>query len=359
MMSSQSASVSDAEAWSDPLVVEPQGRSGPAVATPATETTDHYNGLPEYFGPYELTRLLGSGGMAEVYEARKTGRHGVTTKVALKRMHPRACQERSHVQMFIREAALLSRLQHPGLLQIHEFNEVKGQYFIAMEHVDGCDLGELLTFMRHTHQLVPTSVVMDVMVQVLEALAYAHGLRDDHGRRLDLIHRDIKPSNILLSRTGQVKLGDFGLAKVQGALYQTMTNTHVKGTLRYMSPEHVQLKPITQQSDLYSLGVVLYEMLTLEPFIAPDANLSTIVRVITLQPIEQTLAAVPEEFELLKSVLYYMLQREQISRFGSADEILDDLHAMRHLIPAGPDLRHFMATRWREVEQFRKRLARQ
>lgn len=320
---------------------------------------DFYNGLPEQFGPYELVRLLGSGGMAEVYEARKTSRHGVTTRVAVKRLHPRAVQDRSHVKMFIREAELYSRLQHPGLMQIHDFNEINGRYYIAMEMVDGCDLGELLGMMRSLRQPLPPSVVWAIMVQVLEALSYAHRLRDPRGRRLNLLHRDIKPSNILLSRSGQCKLGDFGLAKVQGTLYQTMTNTHVKGTLRYMSPEHVTLKPITQQSDLYALGVVLYEMLTLEPFIPPDASITSIVRIITQQPLEEILAAVSDDYGGFKLVLERALQREPIQRYGSADEILDDLNAMAGIIPSGPDLRQVLVGSWTQLQQWRKQLARQ
>lgn len=354
------ASISAAMSTLRPAMeAEPSAAEDADHREPHEQPLDYYNGLPEQFGPYELVRLLGSGGMAEVFEARKTSRHGVTTRVAVKRLHPRAVQDRSHVKMFIREAELYSRLQHPGLMQIHDFNEINGRYYIAMEHVDGCDLGELLGVLRTARQPLPPSVVWSIMVQVLEALSYAHKLRDPRGRRLNLLHRDIKPSNILLARSGQCKLGDFGLAKVQGTLYQTMTNTHVKGTLRYMSPEHVTLKPITQQSDLYALGVVLYEMLTLEPFIPPDASITAIVRVITQQPLEEILAAVPSQYEDFKFVLEHTLQREPIQRYGSADEILDDLHAMAGLVPAGSDLRQLLSASWSQLQTWRRQLARQ
>lgn len=336
-----------------------QGSYGDPVPPDRLEVVDRYNGLPERFGSFELVKLLGTGGMAEVFEAHRTSRHGVTTRVALKRLHPRACDERSYVQMFIREAELYSRLQHPGLLQIHDFNEVDGRYYIAMEHVDGCDLGELLGMLRQMNTPIPASVVSDILIQVLEALSYAHRLRDARGRRLGLIHRDIKPSNVLLSHTGQAKLGDFGLAKVQGTLYQTMTNTHVKGTLRYMSPEHVTLKPITQQSDLYAIGVVLFEMLTLEPFIHPNANITEIVRVITLQPLEEILGCIPEEFSAFLPLLEHCLEREQISRYGSADEILDDLRALNAVLPAGPDLRQYITSHHAALRAFRLKMTRQ
>lgn len=320
---------------------------------------DYYNGLPEQFGPYVLTRLIGQGGMAEVFEGRRIGRHGIAAPVAIKRLLPRTRKDEHAVQMFIREAALYARLSHPGLIQIHDFDEIQGRYFIAMEYVDGCDLGDLLGFMRYLDRPIPATVILDVLIQVLGALAYAHQLADDSGRALHLVHRDIKPSNILLSRQGRVKLADFGLARVDDALSRAESTHHVKGTLRYMSPEHVTLKRLTPASDLYGVGILLYEMLTLEPYVPPDSSIEEVVHHIAVQPVEEVLAAVPTEFEMFASILRYSLERAEISRYARAEEMLDDLHALEPWIPPGQDIGQFLTAHWHAYQIYQRRLNRQ
>lgn len=323
------------------------------------DALDQYNGLPEKFGPYVLTRLIGQGGMAEVFEARRIGRHGIATPVAVKRLLPRTRKDEHAVQMFIREAALYARLSHPGLLQIHDFDEILGRYFIAMEYVDGCDLGDFLGFMRYLDQPIPPTVILDVLKQVVNALAYAHQLADDDGHPLHLIHRDIKPSNILLSRQGQVKLADFGLARVDDALAQSESKNHVKGTLRYMSPEHVTLKRLSPSSDLYSVGILLYEMLTLEPYVAPDSSIEEVVHTIAVQPVDKVVAAVPTEFEIFATILRNALERQEISRYARAQEMLDDLHALEPWLPPGPDMGQFLSNHWKAYRVYQRRLSHQ
>jgi len=235
--------------------------------------------LPSRFGRYTLLERLAVGGMAEVFRAKIVLSHGFEKLLVIKRILPRLAEDKTFVSMFIDEAKLTAQLTHPKIVQILDFGDVSGQYFITLELVDGFDALVLLRTCAQRKLRLPTPLAVFVIMDVLEALDYAHNARDMEERPMHIVHRDISPSNIFISKRGDVKLGDFGIAhtRMQGAETQAGT---LKGKYGYMSPEQVNAATLDGRSDLYSVGIVLAEMLMgRRLFIAPtDLDTMSMVR---------------------------------------------------------------------------------
>ncbi|HVV86794.1 MAG TPA: serine/threonine-protein kinase, partial [Kofleriaceae bacterium] len=213
-------------------------------------------GIP--FGHFSLGKRLARGGMAEVFLARQRGPEGFERRVAVKRILPHLADAADFVRMFLDEARLAARLSHPNIVHIYELGNVAGDYFIAMEYVDGIHAGQLI---KHAeHEPVPPELVARIGADAAGALAYAHRLTDADGRLLQLVHRDVSPQNIMVSTDGIVKLVDFGIAKAVSKAEETRPGV-VKGKYAYMSPEQTTGKPLDGRSDVFSLGVVLWEIL--------------------------------------------------------------------------------------------------
>lgn len=206
-------------------------------------------------GPYRLLRRLGAGGMAEVYLARASGASGFEKLVALKVLRPELADDAQSVRSLIEEARLGARLSHRNLLPVHDLGVAEGVYYLRLDYVDGGDLHRLAATGRPTmaHALL-------IAEQVAAALEMLHGVCDEGGRPLGLVHRDVSPTNILLSRAGDVKLADYGVAKATALAAVTRANVR-KGKYAYMSPEQVEGQPLTPSSDLFALGATLTELL--------------------------------------------------------------------------------------------------
>lgn len=208
---------------------------------------------------FELVEKIASGGMANIYRAWLHGPDGFRKHLAVKVISPSLLSEPEFVEMFKKEAALAALLDHPCIVKVYEFNQVtEGFHYIAMEFVDGIDLRRLIS--SNTGVLTPPQVFF-IGKQILRALHYAWNFLDDCGSRLELIHRDISPHNIMISRNGEVKLADFGIAKFKNAVSYTKSNM-VRGKLHYLSPEQARGEELDARSDIFSLGLVLWEMLT-------------------------------------------------------------------------------------------------
>ncbi|MDB4987267.1 MAG: serine/threonine protein kinase [Myxococcaceae bacterium] len=222
----------------------------------------------DHLGPYELLRPLGAGGMAETFVAIRRGPANFEQRVCLKRILPGCAADPMFVELFLDEARLLARLQCANIVHVYDFGEVQGTYYMALELIDGVDLEGLLSTLRERGERMPEQVALYIVTEILVALSYAHTLEID-GEPQGIVHRDISPSNILLSKTGEVKLTDFGIAKARGRSHRTQTG-HTKGKVAYMSPEQVRAEELDGRSDLFAIGVVLFELLTgAHPF---DAN---------------------------------------------------------------------------------------
>lgn len=219
--------------------------------------------LPCPYGKYELLERIGEGGMAEVFRARLPGRAGFEKIVVIKRILPHLATRKHVVEMFLDEARLTAQVQHKNIVQVFELgeHEESGEIFMVLEYIAGKDLRGLLRHAQRQGMRIPPWFTLHVMAEVLDGLAYAHELTDEHGQPRNVIHRDVSPSNIFVSFLGEVKLGDFGIAKEREQTSLTRTG-QLKGKIAYMSPEQLFGEKIDQRADVFAAGVVLWELLT-------------------------------------------------------------------------------------------------
>ncbi len=216
---------------------------------------------PQRLGRYQLLRKIAVGGMAEIYLARVTGAAGFEKNVVVKRILPQLAQSDEFYQMFLDEARIAATLQHPNVVQIYDAQNVGGEHFIAMEYLDGADLLTIRRVLAERRQGLPVQHSVFVVSGVASGLHYAHERRGLDGSPLEIVHRDVTPQNIILTREGGIKLVDFGIAKATNRLTTTGFGT-LKGKLAYMSPEQCRSEGVDRRSDIYSLGIILFELTT-------------------------------------------------------------------------------------------------
>ncbi|MEI8256022.1 MAG: serine/threonine-protein kinase, partial [Deltaproteobacteria bacterium] len=226
------------------------------------------------FGSYEIEQWLATGGMAEIFRARRVGVAGFARRVCIKRILPNLLDQRDFIEMFIDEARIGAQLRHGNIVAIDDFGEVEGRYFLCMEYVAGADLALIMNAVADGGRLLPFDVAAYVATEVLKALDYAHRKLGADGHPLEVVHRDVSPQNVLVSYSGEVKLTDFGIARAASRLHQTVGDV-VKGKLSYMAPEQARGGLLDGRVDLFALGVVFFEMLAgRRPFVrAREAEL--------------------------------------------------------------------------------------
>src|SRR5688500_14079747 len=264
--------------------------------------------------------------MAEVFVAKRVGPHGFFKRVALKRILPQFSKDPDFVSMFIDEARLAARLEHPNIVQVFDFGELGGDLFLAMELVDGTNVNRLLRSVSARAETVPLEVALHIVSETANALSYAHKASDEEGKSLGIVHRDVSPANVLLTRTGHVKLSDFGIARVAAADHRT-DDGHVRGKLGYMSPEQVMGKMMDGRSDIFTLATVLAEMLIAEPLFGTGTDLDVLLRIrdTDLRSLEQSSRRIPQD---VRGLLTQALARDPRERFTasqfaeSVDQIL-------------------------------------
>jgi serine/threonine protein kinase len=287
---------------------------------------------PLRLGPYELLRRIATGGMAEVYLARRGGPHGFKKIVAVKRILPQYARDPDFVAMFVDEARVCARLGHPNIVQVFDFGEQDGELYMAMEYVDGTTGARLVRAAAARSEDIPIDVALHVTLSVLRALEYAHSARDEYGNPLALVHRDVSPGNVLIDRSGAVKLTDFGIARAAEIERRTDAG-QLKGKLGYMSPEQVVGRDLDARSDLFTTGIVLAEMLILRPLFSGGKELDVLMRIrdADVSPIDRTSAHVPDD---IRSVLFRALARDPNLRWPSAGafaEAIEDIVRRRRL----------------------------
>jgi len=276
-------------------------------------------------GRYELVQPLGVGGMAQVFKARAMGPGGFRRDVVVKRILPQYGRDAEFIRMFVDEAKLLGLLHHPNVVQVYEFGEDAGVLFLALEYVEGPSLSRVLRTLRGANKRMPPAIVAFVAREICRALTCVHELRDDEGRPLGAIHRDVTPSNVILTPAGEVKLLDFGVATFKNALQATKSGT-VKGKPAYLAPEQLEGKAIDGRVDLFALGIVMHEMLTLQHLFAGDSDLGTVKQIMEME-IPKPSAKRDDVPEALDRVVMRALERDRGRRFATAAEMaaaLDD-----------------------------------
>lgn len=280
------------------------------------------------FGKYTLLDRIDVGGMAEVFLAKWAGAEGFERTIAIKRILPHMAEDEGFVRMFIDEAKIASSLTHPNIAQIFDLGRADDHLFIALEYIHGKDLRAIWKLHHDHDRIMPLALSCHCALKVAEALHYAHFAEGPGGRPLGLIHRDVSPQNVLVSYEGEVKVIDFGLAKAAGRSSQTQAGV-VKGKLAYMSPEQAHGATIDLRSDVYALGIVLWELLAGERLFFSANDVETILRVQrgdVFSPRRHN-PAIPEDLE---RVVGLALQRDVSERYQTAMELHDDLQAFVH-----------------------------
>ena len=271
---------------------------------------------PQWFGKYLLLAKLATGGMGEIFLARLTGLGGFEKVVVIKRLLPHLAEDSHFVAMFLDEARLAARLSHPNVCSVYELGEVDGQYFIAMEYLQGATVSRIIR--RAGAGLLDMRLVCGLIHQACEGLHHAHELTNNNGEIIGVVHRDVSPSNLFATTNGTVKVLDFGIAKAQGALATTRTGT-LKGKYAYMSPEQLLSKPLDRRSDIFALGVVMFEGLTGRRLFHRDSDF-LIFRAITEEPLPRVGDYRDGVPEALAQVLTRALSRDTRARYQSARE---------------------------------------
>lgn len=273
----------------------------------------------ETFGRYELLRRIAIGGMGAVYLARQKGPVGFQKLLVLKRLLPHLSEDDEFIQMFLDEGRIAAHLNHPNIAQIYDLGDVDGQYFIAMEYVHGEAVGPLGLRAQQRKVTIPLGLKCRIIADAAAGLDAAHNARSPSGRKLALIHRDVSPQNVLVGFNGGVKLIDFGVAKASGKLSQTMVGT-IKGKHAYMSPEQARGEPLDQRSDVFGLGTVFYELLTLSRLFKRDTEFATLKAVVGAKLVPPS-ELVPEIPKALDAIVLKALARKREERFSTAGEL--------------------------------------
>jgi len=287
---------------------------------------------PTQFGKYELLKKLAMGGMAEIFLARSASLGGITRRCVIKRILPEYSSDPDFVNMFIDEARITVELEHRNIVRLFDFGQIAGTYYMAMEYVDGFDLVDVLRTNAHGGTRLPTPIATFIARELCLGLDHAHTKTDYRGKSLGIVHRDVSPHNIFLSRLGEVKIGDFGIASAQNKMSQTQVGT-IKGKFAYMSPEQAQAVQVDSRADIWAAGVTLYELLTCTRLFAAENPVLTLNRVCSME-IPSIRATAPELPAALDAIVRRALARPLDERYASAREMADDLDRVLDVDPA-------------------------
>lgn len=279
--------------------------------------------LPRLFGKYYLLELINVGGMAEVFKAKMFGVEGFEKIVAIKRILPEVAEDAEFIKMFVDEAKIAVKLQHPNVVQIFELGKIEDSYFIAMELINGKDLKTIRKRLKRVDLLMPVEQSAYIISQVCDGLDYAHRKTDEKMNPLNIVHRDISPQNMIVSYEGTVKLIDFGIAKAKSKSTKTQVGM-LKGKFSYMSPEQVSGQPIDRRSDIFSLGVVFFEMLTGKRLFLGKNDVETLEKIRKAEVLPPSVfnSEVPPE---LDRIVLKALAKDREDRYQWASEFSEDL----------------------------------
>ncbi len=273
---------------------------------------------------YRVLEKIASGGMAEVFRAESAGLEGFKKTVAIKRVLPHLAEKKQFMGMFLDEARLSAQLSHSNCVQVFDVGVGDNTFFIVMEYVDGSDLKGVISHHQKMGSAVPPEVACLICVRICEGLAYAHELRDGKGESLNIVHRDMSPPNVLITRHGEVKIVDFGLAKANSQLEKSEPGI-IKGKFSYLSPEAALGQPIDRRTDIFAVGIILWELLAGRRLFMGETDLETVrqvqaARYTTL--VDLGLSVPPE----LERVLARALARDPLQRYQAARDLGRDLN---------------------------------
>jgi serine/threonine protein kinase len=272
---------------------------------------------------YRVIEKLESGGMAEVFRAESTGLQGFRKQVAIKRVLPHLGRKPKFISMFLDEARLSAQLSHSNCVQVFDIGVGDDAYFIVMEFVEGANLKSIARSMRSQGRTVPIPAAVYIAHEICKGLSYAHELTDRSGMALHLVHRDVSPPNVLVTKHGEVKIVDFGLAKASSQLEESKPGI-IKGKLSYLSPEAALGREVDRRADIFAVGIILWELLASQRLFVGDTDVQTIYKVqaAKVPPISQINRSVPADLE---RILERALARERDERYSTARELGEEL----------------------------------
>jgi eukaryotic-like serine/threonine-protein kinase len=286
------------------------------------------------FGRYELLRKIAAGGMAEVFLAREWGQGGFFHDLVIKRLFPHLVDHEATLRSFQYEARLMAELRHPNIPKVTDLGAADSTWYIAMEYVEGLNVADVWRAGAKAGVAMPIPVAVGIVMQVCEALHHAHDRTDRAGRALAIVHRDVTPHNIMVNRDGVAKLMDFGIA--QTAANRDKERGSVKGTYSYMAPEQVRGWVVDRRADVFSVGVILYELTTgTRLFRGSDVQVMTAVVETDVPPPSTRVPGYPADLE---EIVLGALCRDRERRIATAAELALHLEefAMRHGLLVGP-----------------------
>ncbi len=286
----------------------------------------------EKLGKYQLLKKLATGGMAEVFLARSEGARGFAKTVVVKRILPQFVEDARFVEMFLGEATIAAHMNHPNVVQVFDFGEADGQYYLAMEYIDGPNLRGLDKALRMKGQQLSIAQACRIVAFAAEGLQYAHDLLGEDGQPFNLVHRDISPDNVMLSRSGAVKVVDFGIAKPTTGIHQTRSGM-VKGKLAYMPPEQLAREALDRRTDVFALGVVLFELVAGGMPFNAESEVSIIQAIMDRNPFQRLAERVRDVPAALDGILAKCLAKNANDRYPSMKALQADLEAFLQTQP--------------------------
>lgn len=299
-------------------------RVAAAAAAPASAVRARPRAPLTHIGRYEVQRRLAFGGMAEVFLARETTTVGATRLVAIKRMLPHLGEDAQFASMFLDESRVALQLQHPHICTCYEVGRDDDSPFLVMEYIDGRSLAKVVELAASAGGLAP-EIAVRIIAQAAEGLHYAHRARDANGEPLNVVHRDVSPSNIMIGRTGQVKMLDFGVAKARSHATKTRPGM-IKGKFAYMAPEQCRGQTVDARADVFALGLCLYEALTGRALYVRETEFATITALLD-EPPPSIRAIDPRLPQQLDQIVQMALAKQPDARFASALDLQMALEA--------------------------------
>src|SRR5580692_10835176 len=269
---------------------------------------------------YRVVEKLESGGMAEVFRAESEGLQGFKKQVAIKRVLPHLSEKKKFISMFLDEARLSAQLSHSNCVQVFDIGVGDNAYFIVMEYVDGANLKAVAEMMKKTNTQFPLPVAVYIAIEICKGLAYAHEMRDPNtGEAMNIVHRDMSPPNVLLTKYGEVKMVDFGLAKANSQLERSEPGI-IKGKFSYHSPEAAMGQDIDGRTDIFAVGIILWELLAGQRLFLGETDFQTVKKVqqAVVPSISQINKTVPPELE---KIIVRALARDPNARYQTAREL--------------------------------------
>ena len=278
----------------------------------------------EKFGEYQLLTKIATGGMAEIFLAKHSNSPANSMPIAIKKVLKQYNDNPHFVSMFLTEARIICNITHENIVRIYDFGKEEGQYYIAMEYVFGQNLGVLLNKLVQNKESLPLDIILEISMAVLNGLDHAHNTKDKKGHFLNVVHLDMNPNNILISYSGKIKIVDFGIAHATYSQKNKNLNS-IQGTYGYLSPEQCREEPTDRRSDIFSFGIILYEMLTNKPLFKHLPSDVAILNQILNEPIPPIQTVVSNIPESLAKIVMKALEKERNKRYLTAQEMIEDL----------------------------------